>query len=220
VQIPVCRDDRRFVCTAKNASTCLRATVAPIAGKAMFALSNLKIPVSWLKRVLRGMACWRMCSARTISPSSPPGVATSSLRFATLGGKYPRPDFHRLDGRHARHTKKERHQTVPLPAKHPIEVRVTRLLCCYPPVGTSKIIVPQDNDGCQGARQLSFRDAGHKKPVKTDFLPAINGRSFSLRRLEKRYASYSACSNLKGSLFCSCIHSFSETTIWRLTLSG
>ena len=36
--------------------------------------------------------------------SSPPGVATSSLRFATLGGKYPRPDFHRLDVRRARHT--------------------------------------------------------------------------------------------------------------------
>ncbi|MBQ3478772.1 MAG: hypothetical protein IJH25_11430, partial [Clostridia bacterium] len=36
--------------------------------------------------------------------SSPPGVATSSLRFATLGGKYPRPDFHRLDVRHARLT--------------------------------------------------------------------------------------------------------------------
>ena len=33
-----------------------------------------------------------------------PVIADFGLRFATLGGKYPRLDFHQLDWRHARHT--------------------------------------------------------------------------------------------------------------------
>jgi len=69
IHIPVCNDDRRFVCTAKNASICLRATAAPTAGRAMSALSSPMIPVSWLKRVRRGTACWRTCSTRMISRS-------------------------------------------------------------------------------------------------------------------------------------------------------
>ena len=107
MQTPVCTDDRRGPCTAKNASICLRATTVQTAERAMCAQFSPRIPVSWLKRARRGMACWRTCYARTISPSSPPTVAVIGLRFATLGGKYPRPDFHRLDVRHARHTWKD-----------------------------------------------------------------------------------------------------------------
>ena len=44
----------------------------------------------------------RLCD----TASSPPGIADSSLRFATLGGNYPWRDFHPLELCHARHTEK------------------------------------------------------------------------------------------------------------------
>lgn len=38
--------------------------------------------------------------------SSIPNITVRDLPFTTLGCRYPRPDFHRLDVRHARRTKK------------------------------------------------------------------------------------------------------------------
>lgn len=39
--------------------------------------------------------------------SSIPNITVRDLPFTTLGCRYPRPDFHRLDVRHARRTKRE-----------------------------------------------------------------------------------------------------------------
>lgn len=40
--------------------------------------------------------------------SSIPNITVRDLPFTTLGCRYPRPDFHRLDVRHARRTNKQR----------------------------------------------------------------------------------------------------------------